>query len=203
MVDIDRSSLDEASRPKRGGFLQSIGGPQFLTAQFFTIAATILGVYLAGYVGFQRTLQYDRLIKAEQQADLLKAMQAELTDNTTRLRAFFDKLDPSGAKSVYEWPQLRLFVWNAAGRTPAVFETPPQTLAGMQSFYDEMNRLLTNDKAHEWFRRSVSTFAYDRTQFKKRMDEQLVFAEETLLPSIRSAASASETEASKIAGADQ
>lgn len=201
MVDIDRSSLDEASRgPARAGFIRSIGGPQFIVAQLFTIAATVLGVYLAGYVGFQRTLEYDRLVKAQQQADLLSAMHSELTDNTTRMREFAGKLDPTGAKATYAWPALRLYVWTAAGRTSAVFETPPQTLAGMQAFYEEIGSMLSNTQAQEWFRRSTGTYAFDRNTFKTRFEEQIKLSEETLLPTIQRAAADAAQRAADYSG---
>jgi hypothetical protein len=74
MVDINSGSLNQSTRPqsrRQEGLLGALGGPQFLAAQFFTIFATVLGVYLAGYVGFQRTLEYDALIRTRQQANLL------------------------------------------------------------------------------------------------------------------------------------
>src|ERR1700676_1275204 len=74
MTNVQTDGQKEVVRePKFEGILKAIGGPQFLAAQFFTILATILGVYLAGYVGFQRTLEYDRFVKAQQQSDLLTA----------------------------------------------------------------------------------------------------------------------------------
>ena len=78
MVDIKQASLDEASRgPVQSGFLGSLGGPQFIIGQIFTIIATVLGVYLAGYVGFQRTLEYDRLNEAQREDAAATAAKAE------------------------------------------------------------------------------------------------------------------------------
>ncbi len=89
MVDIRQASLDEAtSAPTRYGFFGVLGGPQFIIGQIFTIIATVLGVYLAGYVGFQRTLEYDRLNDAQRRTNLMQALHAELSDNTARLREF-------------------------------------------------------------------------------------------------------------------
>jgi hypothetical protein len=86
---LETDSLEEVIlEPKHVSFLKAIGGPQFLAAQFFIILATILGVYLAGYVGFQRTLEYDRFVKAQQRSDLLVAMHEELKQNVARLRNF-------------------------------------------------------------------------------------------------------------------
>lgn len=188
-MTINNATLDEAQRvPEKFGFIASIGGPQFLTAQLFTIAATILGVYLAGYVGFQRTLEYDRYVKAQQQSDLLHAVSAELKDNATRLKDFVDRIDPTGARNEGEWPRLRLFVWHAAGQTSSAFDIPSEALSGMQAFYDETGELLTSSRAREWFRTSSSLLVSDRTRFKETLARNVAIAETSLLPALQKAA---------------
>ncbi len=93
MARIETGSLEEMVRqPKGKSFIKAIGGPQFFAGQIFTILATILGVYLAGYVGFQRTLEYDRFVKAQQRSDLLTATQEELKQNIVRLQKFNERL---------------------------------------------------------------------------------------------------------------
>lgn len=186
---LNNAALDEAQRaPEKFGFIASIGGPQFLAAQFFTIVATILGVYLAGYVGFQRTLEYDRYVKAQQQSDLLNAIHAELKDNATRLRDFVGRIDPTGAEDEGEWPRLRLFVWRAAGQTQSAFDIPPEALSGMQAFYDETGEALTNPRAREWFNTSNAFFTSDRKRFKETLDRNVKIAETSLLPALQKAA---------------
>jgi hypothetical protein len=129
--DCERQSGDRQGEvvlePKHVSFLKAIGGPQFLAAQFFTILATILGVYLAGYVGFQRTLEYDRFVKAQQRSDLLLAMHEELKQNVARLRKFNERLPADVGNGVHDadWPHLRLFVWQAAGRSVSALDIPP------------------------------------------------------------------------------
>ena len=190
---INNAALDEAQRtPERFGFIESMGGPQFIIAQLFTIAATILGVYLAGYVGFQRTLEYDRYTKAQQQTDLLNAVYAELKDNANRVREFAGRIDPSGAENVGEWPRLRLYVWNAAGQTTSAFDIPPEALSGLQAFYDETGETLTNPRAREWFRTSNTFFASDKIRMKEYLLKHVKIAETTLLPALQNAAAASE-----------
>lgn len=183
-MGIEKATLDEAARPPHNGFMAKIGGPRFLVAQLFTIVATILGVYLAGYVGFQRTLEYDRFTKAQQQASLLEALHAELKDNTTRLRKFVNTMDTTGAKRVYEWPRLRLFVWRAAGQTQAAFDVPGRALGGMQAYYDETGDMLTGERGHKLFSNSTGSYTYDRKKFKERLDAQVKTAETVLLPSL-------------------
>ncbi len=144
MARIETAGLDEAALAPRRGFLTAIGGPQFVLAQIFTIVATVLGVYLAGYVGYQRTLQYDQFVKAQQRADLLQGLHAELKQNTERLREFIGHMQKTqeGIAVYGDWPQLRLYLWHAAAQTQTVFDAPPQTLADMQAFYEDVGEML-------------------------------------------------------------
>jgi hypothetical protein len=189
---MNNAALDEAQQaPQKFNLLESIGGPQFIVAQIFTIAATVLGVYLAGYVGFQRTLEYDRYVKAQQQADVLMALHAELADNAQRLKEFANKIEPAGSSDVGEWPRLRLYVWNAAGQTTSAFDIPPEALSGMQAVYAETGEALGNPRALEWFRTTNSFFASDRTRFKETLLRNVRKAETVLMPALEKGAASS------------
>jgi hypothetical protein len=193
MAQIDMSGLDEAARAPKPGFLAAIGGPQFVVAQIFTIVATVLGVYLAGYVGYQRTLQYDQFTKAQQRADLLQGLDAELKHNTTRLRDFVSKMEKtSEGIAVYgDWPRLRLYLWQAAAQTQTVFDAPPQTLAEMQAFYEDVGELLSDKQAQDMFRHLTTSNEADRRFLTERLDGYIKTAETALLPSLEQAATES------------
>jgi hypothetical protein len=192
MVDIDRASLNQATRTQPRGFLAALGGPQFVAAQFFTIFATVLGVYLAGYVGFQRTLEYDALVKTRQQANLLTSLHTELQDNTRRLREFIPLMEKTQeGHGVYQtWPRLYQFIWRASAENPVLFDVPPSVLSGMQSFYENAGDLLSNETAHQEFRSLTSSNAYSRTVFTEEFDKLVKTAETELLPSLQQAADA-------------
>lgn len=192
MVDIDRASLNQATRTQPRGFLAALGGPQFVAAQFFTIFATVLGVYLAGYVGFQRTLEYDALVKTRQQANLLTSLHTELQDNTRRLREFVPLMEKTQeGHGVYQtWPRLYQFIWRASAENPVLFDVPPSVLSGMQSFYENAGDLLSNETAHQEFRSLTSSNAYSRTLFTEEFDKLVKTAETELLPSLQQAADA-------------
>jgi hypothetical protein len=192
MVDIDRASLNQATRTQPRGFLAALGGPQFVAAQFFTIFATVLGVYLAGYVGFQRTLEYDALVKTRQQANLLTSLHTELQDNTRRLREFVPLMEKTQeGHGVYQtWPRLYQFIWRASAENPVLFDVPPSVLSGMQSFYENAGDLLSNETAHQEFRSLTSSNAYSRTVFTEEFDKLVKTAETELLPSLQQAADA-------------
>jgi hypothetical protein len=195
MATIETESLERVvDQPKTGALLTALGGPQFLMAQFFTILATIVGVYLAGYVGFQRTLEYDRFVKAQQRSDLLTAAQEELKQNVARLRKFNERLpaEVGNPLAETEWPHLRLFVWNAAGRSSSAFDVPPEILTNFQAIYDDLGEMLRDAEARSAFRHLTTSNAYDRTQFKDRLNAQLKFAETTILPALESTRAASE-----------
>ncbi|NJM33799.1 MAG: hypothetical protein HC850_02800 [Rhodomicrobium sp.] len=195
MASIDRATLDEAARgPHKGGVLAALGGPQFIVAQLFTIFATILGVYLAGYVGFQRTLEYDRFVKANEQANLLRAMHAELKDNATRLREFVPRMEKTQeGHGIYgDWPRLHLFIWRASAQNQSLFTVPPQTLADMQGFYEEIEQMLNDATARSEFRSLTTSNTYSRKVFTEQFDAKIKVAETRLLPSLETAAASAE-----------
>jgi hypothetical protein len=194
MARVETASLDEVAREPKGGVLSAIGGPQFLVAQLFTILATILGVYLAGYVGFQRTLEYDRFVKAQQRSDLLSATHEELKQNVARLRKFNERLPANVGNSVIdsEWPRLRQFVWQAAGRSSSAFDIPPQILTDLQAVYGDIDEMLRDSSVRDAFRHLSTSNVYDRTQFKDRLKTQLDFAEAAILPALDKTVAASE-----------
>lgn len=176
------------------GFLATLG-PQFLVAQFFTILATILGVYLAGYVNFKRTLERDALVRARQHANLLTALLTELEDNTRRLREFVPMMEKTqeGIEIFDNWPRLHLFFWRALAKNPILFDMAPKILADMQIFYETIGRTMGDSKVQEYFGMLTSTNAYYRKQITEQFDAQVKFAETSLLPGLkRAAASANE-----------
>lgn len=203
MVDIRQASLDEAtSAPTKFGFFGTLGGPQFIIAQIFTIIATVLGVYLAGYVGFQRTLEYDRLNDAQRRANLMQALHAELSDNTARLRDFVPLMQKTQeGESIYrDWPRLRLFVWNASSQNSALFDAPPVAITDMQAFYEDAADLLNNRTIHEAFRRLTSSNVSDRQRVTEQLDVQVKRAETAILPTLEKAVADSEQVVSRYAG---
>jgi hypothetical protein len=190
MTKLESAALEEATRPPKTLFR----GLEFLAAQFFTILATIVGVYLAGYVGFQRNLEYDRYQKAQQLSDLLTATEVELKQNVARLRKFNERLpaDVGTGVQATEWPRLRLFVWQATGRSSSTFDMPPQILTDLQSLYGDLDEMLNDAEAHDDFRRLTTSNVYDRTQFKQRLNDRLSYAETSIFPALDSSIAASD-----------
>jgi hypothetical protein len=189
MAKLETAALEEATRPK-----PVFRGLEFLAAQFFTILATVVGVYLAGYVGFQRNLEYDRYQKAQQLSDLLTATEVELKQNLARLRKFNDRLpaDVGTGVQASDWPHLRLFVWQATGRSSSVFDMPPQILTDLQALYADLDEMLNDAEAHDNFRHLIQSNVYDRTQYKQHLNDRLSFAETSIVPALDSSIATSE-----------
>jgi hypothetical protein len=206
MAKIETGSLEQIVRqPKEKGFLKAIGGPQFLAAQLFTIFATVLGVYLAGYVSFQRTLEYDRYQKAQQRLDLLTATQDELKQNIALLQKFNEQVAAFDGSTAYmrklyvSLPDLYLLVWQAAARSSSAFEMPPHILTDLQSLYRPLGKMLTDAQEH-W--NPVINSSPNYSQFREQVSAQLKFAETSVLPALDKAIAASEQLVKKYAVAD-
>jgi hypothetical protein len=184
MAKVETAPFEEAARASRPRFR----GLEFFAGQIFTILASVVGVYLAGYVSFQRTLEYDRLNKAQQKSDLLTAAREELKQNVVRLQKFNERLPAEVGTGVIasEWPQLRLFIWQAAGRSSSAFDFPPQVLVDMQAFYGDIDLMLNDGEAHQNFRSLTQSNVYDRTKFKERLTAQLKYAETSIVPALDS-----------------
>jgi hypothetical protein len=200
MAKLETAALEEARRPPRAIFR----GVEFLAAQFFTILATVVGVYLAGYVGFQRNLEYDRYTKAQQKSDLLTATHEELKENVARLRKFNERLPADVGTSVTnaEWPRLRLFVWQAAGHSSSAFDIPPQVLTDLQALYGDLDEMLNDRGAHDDFAHLNQSNVYDRTQFKERLNARLTYAEKSILPALESTIAESDQLTKKYSAPD-
>lgn len=174
--------MDQANR---GGFSTRT----FIIGQVLTIASTVIGVYLAGYVGFERTLEYDRFKRAQAQVQVMSAFEAELVDNLDRLDAFVEAMDPSGASRLYanDWPSLRLYAWRAGAESPALFDLPGPVLTEMQAFYDETARILADPRMRELYQTSSGSDAFARNQYKMQLQERLARAREAALTPLRAA----------------
>jgi cell division protein FtsB len=190
MAKVDTAPFEEAERSSRARFR----GLEFFAGQIFTILASVVGVYLAGYVSFQRTLEYDRLTKAQQKSDLLTAAREELKQNVVRLQKFNERLPAEVGTGVVnsEWPQLRLFVWQAAGRSSSAFDIPPQILIDMQAFYGDVELMLNDGEAHQNFRSLSQSNTYERNQFKQRLVAQVNLADTSIVPALNNEIGAAE-----------
>lgn len=157
-----------ANEQVRGGGFRGVGGLQFWVGQSFTIASTIVGVYLAGYVGFQRTLEYDAFLKARQQVNMLAGLETEMTENVALLTPLLERMETANTQGIAvqapHWPVMRYYLWDAAAENEALFAVSPTLIAQMQAFYVETQALLEDERLREHFRRLSGTNAFERNQ---------------------------------------
>lgn len=180
--------MDQQNSGRRGG----IGGREFVLGQLLAIASTIIGVYLAGYVGFQRTLEYDAFRNARERLNVLQALHEELDQNLDILDAHLVRMKATHeGKPLYgDWPRQRLYLWHAAAESPALFEAPAETLAHMQAFYAETGELLADETLHKAYSGISSSNAYERKQTDERLEGLMRTARADLLPALEQAMAA-------------
>jgi hypothetical protein len=200
MAKVEAASFERETGASRARFR----GVQFIAGQFFAVLASVVGIYFASYVSFQRTLEYDRLTKAQQKSDLLAAVRDELKQNVARLYKFNERLpaDTGFGVSNSEWPQLRLSLWQAAGHSPSFFDIRPQILIDMQAFYADIDLKLSDAEAHQDFRTLTTSNVYDRTQFKQHLVAQLKLAETSIVTELDNEIAAAEQLTKKYSGPD-
>jgi hypothetical protein len=80
----------------------------------------------------------------------------------------------------------------SCGSSASAFDLPPQILTDLQAFYGDLDEMLNDAEAHHNFLHLTVSNVYDRTQFKKRMNDRLSFAETSILPALDTSIAASE-----------
>jgi hypothetical protein len=130
-------------------------------------------------------LEYDRFTRAQQKSSFLAAAREELKQNIARLRKLNERLPGKDDKQYSvidsEWPQLRLFIWQGASHPPSFFDIRTQILIDMYTFYADIDLMLSDGEARDWFRHLLTSNVYDRTQFKERLVAQLTLAETSIV----------------------
>ena len=186
------------------GLLSEIGSIKFLAGQIFTILASIVGVYFASYVAFQRSLKHSKLVKAQQTSALLVAARDELQQNIARMRKLDERLPAESGLGLSDpdWPRLRLFVWQAVGRSSHAFDLPPAILNGLQELYEDLGGMLESVSARQDFRHLTTSNIWSRTQYKETLNALLASAETAIIPVIdKTVAEAAQTVA-KYSGSE-
>ncbi len=111
---------------------------EFWVSHFLVMMATIIGVYLAATLGFEKAIEYE-LVKSDKDSYYLRsAMQQELIDNLENVE-FWSKDFLSGNARNYigrqDHYQLENFAWKTMQFSPSTFEIPSEILTGIRRFY--------------------------------------------------------------------
>lgn len=107
----------------------------FWISQFFILAATVLGVYLASTQGFKQAIAYGEIQADKNNYYLRKSLCAELSDNITRVREYMGKLETGSIAARKEPFALDTFIWENMRYSTATLETPSELLRESRLFY--------------------------------------------------------------------
>jgi hypothetical protein len=192
MAKVETASLERETSASRAGFR----GLQFIVGQFFAILASVVGIYFASYVSFQRTLEYDRFTRAQQKSSLLAAAREELKQNVARLYKFNQRANEGNAVNASERPQLRLSLWQAASHSPSFFDIRPQVLIEMQAFYGDVDQMLNDSRMQGWLSPDYLK------PISERLGAQLTLAETSIVPEMDKEIAEAERITKKYSAAD-
>ncbi len=107
----------------------------FWISQFFILAATILGVYLAANQGFKQALAYGEIQSDKSNYYLRKSLQNEIVVNIQLTREYLKRIQ-GGSMALRRAPfKLETFVWESMKYSPATLETPSELLRENSDFH--------------------------------------------------------------------
>lgn len=126
---------------------------------------TIVGIYLAATVGFQKAVQLELLKSDREGYYLTEAFYSETQSNIEKLNSFVEEFQATAYSPQQNRPRLNQYVYNAMEFSNATFEVRPVALNGVSEYYIGVTELL--DKLDN--KRLGKSFAL--RELKKRSDE--------------------------------
>lgn len=117
---------------------QELTKSSFWVGQFFVVAATIIGVYLAASEGLNQALKFDYLSSQTDNYHLQSALLDEYKDNLTTIEQF-EQLLTGGSHYNRQTDNLilDLFIWDTMKFSRATMETPSSILTGVRRTYHQ------------------------------------------------------------------
>lgn len=111
---------------------------EFWMSHLLVMLGTIIGVYLAATLGFNKAIEYE-LVKSDKDSYYLRsAMREELKDNLDNIDVWSKDFLSGQARNYIgkaENYQLEDFVWKTMQDSPSTFEIPNKILTGVRRFY--------------------------------------------------------------------
>ncbi len=111
---------------------------EFWMSHLLVILGTVLGVYLAASIGFDKAIEYE-LVKSDKDSYYLRsAMQQELEDNLDNIDLWATDFLSGNARNYIGKPeqyQLEDFVWKTMQESAGTFEIPNNILTGIRRYY--------------------------------------------------------------------
>lgn len=107
-------------------------GIEFWCKQLLSVAAVVLGVFLAARAGFEQAARFAQHEDHRQALITLQIVRAELEDNVATLRSARDRLKAGGNVVV----ELDTECLEAAGAQPNMIRVDPLLLAEVEALFD-------------------------------------------------------------------
>lgn len=123
-------------------------GRRFWTGQILSLVATVVAVYLAASVGYDKAMQYDQLLKDQDRYYLMQSMYDETKDNLFRITEIADKIGKVSNPEILGNTHIEDYVWNLMAELSETARIPSPILTGTRRFYRESSGLLESLKAY-------------------------------------------------------
>ena len=148
---------------------------RFWLAQVFLVASTIVGVYLAASVGFDKALQFEVLREDRALYYLLVALREELEDNAGAITATAREAARRGDLGrLATAGRLQTFVWDTMRESAQTFQVPARVLTGTRRFHARIG-LLVED---------LTRARISRALFQRRVAGEVARVRGQVLPAI-------------------
>ncbi len=136
MVPVLRALMSQVNRIARPG-----DAARFWLAQIFLIASTIIGVYLAAQVGFEKALEFDALREQRTAYFMLGALRSEVSDNLGKIDSLLEKFAGRiDLRLLERETEMQTFVWRSMQESTETFQVPDRIITGVRRYYAAVTR---------------------------------------------------------------
>jgi len=113
-------------------------GWRFWLGQILMIVSTVLGVYLAAVVGFEKAVQFDALTSKRDVYYMLQALQDEMQDNMATMDILVSKVDKLHVPTLVEYYKPQTYIWETMKRSPNTFSIPSSIITGVRRYHADV-----------------------------------------------------------------
>jgi len=120
-------------------------GTQFWLAQVLMLVSTVIGVYLAGMIGFEKGMAFDELRTQKVVYHMLTAIEGELDDNLKQMQTLSDELNTLSFPTLQHLSEERgldTFIWESMKESPETFRIPSDIITGIRRYYSNMEAII-------------------------------------------------------------
>ena len=124
---------------------------EFWIGNAFVVFSTVLGVYLASHAALETAMEFESLRSDRDNYHLRASLRAEVAANLEALDGIAAILEEHGYRyrpTIASFPRMRFYVWESMKTAPQTLATPAPILNGVQSFYDEAQKVLKRSETH-------------------------------------------------------